>query len=53
MESWFLFVFACLIFGSLTGLGMSVDRLRKSLESESAELRKLLTQIAERLGKQG
>jgi hypothetical protein len=45
------YVLFCALLGSVTGIYTYIEKLRKSLESESAKLQALLVEIRDKPGK--
>jgi len=51
MEKLIYYVLFCTLLGSIAGIFSYIDKLRKSLESESAKIQSLLAEIRDKLGK--
>jgi hypothetical protein len=51
MDKIIYYVLFCALLGSVTGIYMYIDKLRQSMDSESAKLQNLLVEIRDKLGK--
>ena len=51
MEQIIYYILFCTLLGSIAGMGAYIEKLRKSLESESAKIQSLLAEIRDKPGK--